>query len=850
MKLPQKSSKSSSLRSLWRAGIILLVVALTFWVFHPAMIVAGMRFGLSRWAASTEMQWQAGAIQMERGGPLVVEGLEIWANDPKGSCSAVKVDRIEMDFRSLWRVLMKRTRVVEVLTVDGLTGVVDLRSGKAENLAMPLRAELMNWQRANLEILTTRGKLELKGLSANFSERNVGQISVESARVESAYGQKNFGPLEGVTAWKGGILYLADLPLFQGVTLDNFHLRFVGLGGMAFGLQVAIEKGSLWVDGTFDGTEVDVALWGSGIELAPLPAFLGWPGEAEGLLQEGRLTFRGDPQKPLDGQASLRISAKGFLWNKRGWETLTVGANLIHRHLVLNSFELRQKENAVTANGEMSLEEAWPSVAKAPFLLNVSAAIKDLSALAALVGPPFDQMSGRMSLSSSLSGRKGRLKGFLSLEATEMKLWKQKFESGRVEVTFAQDEAQVTQCEFWSGQDHLNAKGTIALESPNAYSGAIKARVGDVGPYRDFLSQRAVSPLDGGVVRLDWEGDGTRSAHSGAFSLALDDFISALTPGGLTGSFEGTYSPENVYFSVFDLKRGQGRFTTTATLARSGLGLKNAVLREKNQVVATGEIFLPMNPFAVFAGTPVSEAMVPDKAVYLRLETKEPLRLRDIARLSGQKAHLGGTVRGKMNAEGLFSALQVTGKLEGRDLSMDGSPEFREVNGLLAGEGAHLSIGPFRGQIDGGGFVFQGGADFSSPGAPHFNLGFIGRNIKVGGAGWSGPAVDLWADADVRADGDASGAELAGLVRLRAADGLRPVGWFTGPGPFAVVWGGPSRFVRNDNDLPKDWKNGVVVVSEAGGPFLTTDPGSLRAGKISLQTIFATPQWHRANPPS
>lgn len=787
---------------------------------------------------------------MERGGPLVVEALDLRAKDPQVSRTAVKIDRIEVGFRSLWKVLVKRTRVVEVLTVDGLTGLMDFRSGKMGSLALPLRPEVMNWQRVNLEILTRNGKLGLTELSANFSERNLGQISIATATVESVHGQKKFGPLEGVTAWKGGVLYLADLPLLEDITLDNFHLRFAGLGGMTFGLQVTIEKGSLWAEGTFDGQEIDVAVSGSGIELAPLPALLGWSDEAEGLLQEGRLTFRGDPKKPLDGQASLRISAKGFLWNKRGWETLTVGVNLTHRHLVLNNFELRQKENAVTANGEMSLEEAWPSVTQAPFLLNVSAEIKDLSALSALVGPPFDQMSGRMTVSSSLSGRKGRLKGFLSLEATKMKLWKQKFESGRVEVTFAQDEAQVTHCEFWSGQDHLNAKGAIALESPHGYSGTIKARVREVGPYREFLSDRAVSPLDGGAVRLDWEGDGTWSAHSGAFSLALDDFVSALTPGGLTGTFEGTYSPENVYFSVFDLKRKQSRFTTTATLARSGLGLKNAVLREKNQIVATGEVFLPMDPFAVFAGLPVSTAMTPDKTLYLRFETKQPLRLEEVARLSGQEAGLGGTVRGKMNAEGLLSALQVTGKLEARDLSKKGFPEFRKVNGELIGEGAHLSIGPFTGQIAGGGFVFQGGADFSGRGAPHFNLGFIGRKMNVGGLGWDGPETDLWADAEVRVDGDASGAVLAGLVRLENGGDPRLVGWFTGPGPFALIWGGPSRFFRNDDYLPQGWKNGVVVVSGPGVPFLTTDPGTFRTGKISLETIFATPQWHRANPPS
>lgn len=846
MKSPPKSSPARFWRSLRRLGIGLVLLALAFWTFHPTLIVAAAQFGLTQWARSADMQCETGAIQMTRGEPLFMNGLSLRSLDPAESETVLRVDRIELSFSSLWKVLVKRVPLVEMLTVDGLRGVVDLRHGRARTLVLPLQAELMSWQRVNLQILTPSWELELTNLSANFSERKLGRISVETASVQTRHGRTVFGPLEGLTAWKDGALYLADLPLREGLTLDNFHLRLTRREGMAFGLQAAIKKGSLWMEGTFDGQVVDVALWASGIDVAPLPEWLGFSGEAEGLLQEGRLTFRGDPEKPLDGQASLRILAQGFRWNKRGWETLTVGANLIHRRLVLNNFELRQKENIVTANGEMSLDQAWPSMTQAPFLLNLSASIKDLNALSVLVGPPFDQMSGRMSLSSSVSGRKGRLKGFLSLEATAMKLWKQTFESGRVEVTFAQDEAQVTHCEFWSGKDHFNANGTISLAASHAYSGTVKMRVHDVGTYRNFLSEEALSPLEKGSLRLDWEGDGTRSAHSGAFSLALDDLVSALTPGGLTGTFEGTYSPENIYFSGLELMRQDEKFTTTATLARSGLGLKNATLRKKNQIVATAEIFLPVNPFAVFSGTSIRQALVGEKAVYFRLEALQPLQLRDLARLGGQKGSFGGTVQGKMNADGLLSALQITGKLEGRDLSKEGRPELREVNGVVTGEGAHLSIGPFRGKIDGGAFVFQGGADFSGPGAPHFNFGFLGRNLKVGRGLFSGPNAGLRADAEIRTDGDASGGALAGRVRLRSEDPLRPMVEFTAPDLFALVWGGPARFSRKI--LPSDWKNGVVVGCEPAIPFFTTDPETLGKGEISLRTIYAMPQWHRVNP--
>ena len=115
------------------------------------------------------------------------------------------------------------------------------------------------------------------------------------------------------------------------------------------------------------------------------------------------------------------------------------------------------------------------------------ASIKDLGALAGLFGPPFDEMSGRMSLSGSINGQAGKLGGFMSLEGSEMGFRKHPIDSGRVEVAFSNTEAQITQCEFWSGEDFLRAKGNVQIGAPHSYSGEIQARAQDISRYRDFF---------------------------------------------------------------------------------------------------------------------------------------------------------------------------------------------------------------------------------------------------------------------------------------------------------------------------------------------------------------------------
>ena len=80
---------------------------------------------------------------------------------------------------------------------------------------------------------------------------------------------------------------------------------------------------------------------------------------------------------------------------------------MIHRRLTVSDLELKQKKNILKGSGELSLDHGLAGIAKAPFLLNITASVKDLGALAGLFGPPFDEMSGRMVLAAPSTGKRG-----------------------------------------------------------------------------------------------------------------------------------------------------------------------------------------------------------------------------------------------------------------------------------------------------------------------------------------------------------------------------------------------------------------------------------------------------------
>ena len=684
------NESSSGLRLPWRSALTLAGCLFVLWLAHPPLLSWGLRLALARAASEAGLQLEIGSIRADLARPILLEGLRFRAKNAGESQTAADIGRIEVSLNWPWHAFFPEGRFFRSLVAEGIRGVVDFRPDPvsrpkpvADLSEMAQRGRsrwMLRWmpeyfevRHGNLEFLAPGQSYYFEGISAEFSEERIGKFRASGAELWAGSFNESLGSLEAITAWKEGTAYLASLDLREGVRVESFVAQLARPGGVALGLDASIFGGSLRADVSFGSEKglvaIDSAVSGSQVDVAPLAALLGFRGKAEGVIREARFTFRGIPRRALDGQASLRLAADGFLWNKRGWESLEVGASMIHRRLTVSDFALKQKENVLTGSGELSLDEGWLGVAKAPFLLNLSASIKDLGALAGLLGPPFDEMSGRMSLSGSINGEAGKLGGFMSLEASEMGFRKHPVDSGRMEVAFSNTEAQVTRCEFWIGDDFLRATGSVEVSAPFKYSGEIRARMQDISRYRDFVPFVNVPTIRAGAAQIRWQGDGTASAHSGAFNVSLDDFVSEYTPSGLTGRFAGTYSPQNVYFSGFELAQADLLFSTRATIARSGIKLDDARLRSGGRELAEAEIYVPVDPFAASSGTSPLAALPLDKRLYASIVSKEQLSVRDLLRLMGNDLPVDGTAKVNLSAEGLPPTLRLDGRIEGRGLT-------------------------------------------------------------------------------------------------------------------------------------------------------------------------------------
>jgi Uncharacterized protein conserved in bacteria len=671
--------------------LVLAVLALAVWFLHPPVVESLLRYVLERGADRAGLQLEIGTIQCHLARPIVATGVRLRSRDTGVSRTAAEIDRVVLTLNWPWRALLGDRRWIRFAAMENLRGVFDVgplpadtrtdpdpapapaRPAAPASSRLPYLPETLRISHASFAILVGHQSCVVRDFSAEFSEDALNAFSAAGAEIHVGPLHETFGAFKGITAWKNGVVHLADLLLRDGIQIENFEIDLATPGKLALTTKAGLFGGSLRGDLTLGEADAPatVSLWIAGTQLEPLVRFLGGGSETRGVLSEARLTFRGNPAQPLDGQASLRLLADDFRWKERGWESLQVGASLSGRRLSVSDFTLRQKENTLSLNGDLALMEKWSDLSRAPFLLNVSASIQNLGALAGLFGKPFDEMSGRMSLSGSVSGKPGAINGFLSAEGSQMGFRDRPVESGRLEVTFVNSEARVTQCELWSGLDYIRGKGSVQLQPPHQYSGEVQARVEDVAAYLGLLRTRNILPIRKGIAQIRWQGDGTATSHSGAFQIALDKFVSAFTPSGLTGRFAGTYSPQNIYFSGVELEQGPLRFSTRATLASSGVKLQDSVLRARGREIADADVFLPIDPFAFAAGRPLSQVLLADRPLYANVATRGALNVRDLLRLAGNDLPATGTLRFYLQASGNPAVPVVEGRLEGRGLGLD-----------------------------------------------------------------------------------------------------------------------------------------------------------------------------------
>ena len=649
--------------------------------FQRPVLSGGAMFVAEVVCARQELVFQADSVTAGLFEPLAMQGVTLRVNDREGGSSSLEIESLRLEWQSLIGLFYKPSKFVRTIWMKRPHLMIDLR--KVENGQTPplawrplavlagLSAPSGAWpvqiaiEGSMIELLGDSTRWVLDGGGLFLCEHESGSFNADTLIIHSPGFEKGFGPLSAKTAWDGERLSLAGLDIIPGVMMNEISCEIPPVGEPSLSFNGRVFGGVLRGDWFFQNGERgpvwDFAAVCSNVNLEGMSAELDLGGRAQGLLAEGRFTYRGEPSRPTDAEASLRVLAKDFRWNNRGWDSLEIGASLIHRRLLISNFDLQQKENKVALNGEISVAEGWSKIAEAPFLLNLRANIQELGSLANLMGSSLEEIKGQLKADGSLSGRPGSLDGFVGLKANSVEYRGAKVDQADLEVLFRKKTAEIVRCEMKSNSDTLRASGRAEISPPHAYKAEIDAALSDLAAWLRPFPALGGGVVSSGSLNLDWRGEGSLNGHSGNFDLDLSKFVSTYTPVGLTGHFAGTYSPENIHFAEALLENGRLRMQSRITLAKIGVNFDDVQLKAAGKTLLHGKAFLPLNLFTIASQPNWKSAILESEATYLEANTPEELDTADLVKLAGQNWPLTGLL--KMQLEAYGPASEINGKL-------------------------------------------------------------------------------------------------------------------------------------------------------------------------------------------
>jgi len=651
---PTRSTASRSATGrglLWilPAAVILLAA---LWIAQGPLLRAAVRFALPSLARSAGYELEFDVLASRFFGPLLLGHVRL--RDARGS--DLRAGQVELGMAAIPDLFQDPRRLVRRISVRELSGGFRLDDGSAAGsggwTAPSRRLFTPSWPLvieigASKVFVSRRDRhLLLKDSSLLLSGEQTGYFLAGEAGLWAGTWSKTLPAMRGVTAWRDGTAYLADVALADDLVVEMLSATLAGPD--AFTVKARVFGGSLYGEWT-GGSRTTAALNAFDVSLDGLGRFLALENPPRGALGLLKFTFNGDPALPLAAQSSLRAEVEDFSWEKRAFSSLRFGASLSGGHLKIDELLLEQKSNRVSARGSLVLpSQDWRA---SDVSLNIDAVAKDARALAELFGRPYNKISGGLALEGEVSGRLGEPSGWLKARGWDLRAPGIPASSLQADVTMKGGTVAVAGLESHSGPDFLRAGGEISLREPLTYRGRLEARVREVSRYLEPLGRFAPDWAQQGGVICFWDGDGTGASHSGVISLELFDFTGRLNPVPVNGKVAATYSPGNVYVSRFFLDRGPLSLSASCYLSGKGLSVQDIQLFNLRQRLLRAEVFLPVSWPLLLEGKSWSQTMLSGGDIYATVRSDD-LRLGPLANLFGQDAVAEGRVDWRLDASG------------------------------------------------------------------------------------------------------------------------------------------------------------------------------------------------------
>ena len=707
---PEHPPAMSGTPTAWRT-LGLLALAVATWLFFKPVFCGVLRggLGLAAWGSGGELHIDQLALAEK--GWIQARGVT-WLFGSPDHRSSLKSEWVWVRLVSIKQLLHFSDgvphRLVREIMVGKTKALLDTRSSTRSSTSLmkhPLWG-MQSYLRPTLFLPTSsctlgstdlvmigdHHRLALNGLTLRLPDRWAGSISYADGALDLDTWHRVLPKASAPAVWEGGVLHLGELNLGHEFLLKESSLR-PEAGGVDFGIRGTVGHGILRGDGSMgtsmNSKHLELTLVGEGLALEAFHEWMKDEKKATGVISQARFTFRGDPANPVDADSSLRLIARDFHWEGKGWESLRLATTLTGRNLTLSELHLQQQENEVTASGQSHLPADWHAALRAPFIASFHAELEDASALAGLVGPQFAQLGGGMALEGEVQGSENKAEGYCNVTGTGMTIRKLPLDWLKGCVIFAGDHTRLTSLEAWSGRDHLYLSGNVANSRPHAYKAEAEADVHDLTKRLSQVGITTATVIGGGGVKFHWQGEGSTEVHNGSFQTQVNGWVSKWTTTGMSGTFEGNYAPGKVELSKADFKQEDLSLAMKLSATTNAFRATDIVATRagKQAPLVKGELSLPFNALEFWQSGDALKTIAMDGPLGINLSL-QGIKAEEIAGLFGQEIPFVGSLEGSISATGTPARPDVHAAMGIRKFSpKQGGPTADLSLSLEAGEG-------------------------------------------------------------------------------------------------------------------------------------------------------------------
>lgn len=659
------------------AWITLGLIGLLFaaWLFSGQIATGVIRLALLGTMVARGEQLHVEKISLEPDGAIALRGIA-WNRGSKEHRSSLKCDWALIRLASPWRIFFgakgNDRRWIREISAGKYKLLADLRhtpgseagpSGKdvrgaaawglpsAENLPASFAAGP-----ADIVVIGEAFRIAVNGLQLNLPDRWPGRITMGGATVDLGSRHATIPKGAAAALWNGETLRIGGLELGEGIGLKEAMLTPMK-DRLEFGLRGTIGKGILRGDGSFgrdkQGDRLEVTLVGERLGLEEFGGFLKDPQQATGTISQARLTFRGNPSRPLEADGALRLIARNFRWEGKGWESLRIVATLTGRNLTLSELLMRQGDNELEARGQSRLPEDWRNVLRAPFSATFSATLVDAGSLAAIAGPEFRGLGGGLSFDGEIHGADNKAEGYCNVEGNKSRIRDLPIDWLKGNILFEGEKMHVTYFEARSGEDRIVGEGTVDNARPHPYSAKAEVNVKNLTSRLRQLGLDTATAIGSGSVKGTWEGVGSNTNHEGSFGASVSEWVSPMTRAGLSGRFEGRYTDRRLEFTKAHFV--QDNLTVSMQLAFTPENITataiKAVREGASKPLLEGSVTLPVDANDFRASGNLFNTLDMDHPLSLDLKMSG-IKAEDLAEALGQKAGFAGTLDGGISVKG------------------------------------------------------------------------------------------------------------------------------------------------------------------------------------------------------